>query len=134
MSRLVRFSAIGLLVLTACLEANAPEQIVGDWGGQHLGLVANAAGADLEYDCAAGKIAEPIRPDAAGRFSVIGEHYPGHGGPSLIGEQQVKRPARYDGSVRGGSMTLEVTLTDTQELLGTFKLVYGASPHVFKCL
>jgi hypothetical protein len=132
---MARFGGLLLLgMLTGCLEANAPALVVGDWGGQHLGLIANASGASLEYDCAAGKIAEPIRPDGAGRFSVLGEHYPGHGGPIRIDEEQVKRPARYDGLVRGDVMTLSVTLTDSNEVLGTFTLVYGRSPFVFKCL
>jgi len=127
----------GLLLLAAiagCLEANAPELVTGDWGGQHLGLVASTTGASLEYDCATGKIAEPIRPDAAGRFSVAGEHYPGHGGPIRVDEAQVKRPARYDGLVRGNLMDLTVMLTDSNTVIGTFTLEYGRSPFVFKCL
>ncbi|HEV8599108.1 MAG TPA: hypothetical protein VGQ69_07080 [Gemmatimonadales bacterium] len=44
------------------------------------------------------------------------------------------RPARYDGRVRGDTMTLTVTLTDPNEVLGTCTLVYGRSPYVFKCL
>lgn len=122
------------LLSAGCLESDVPELVTGDWGGQHLGLSATSVGAELEYDCAAGRIAEPIRPDAVGRFSVVGEHYPGHGGPSIIGEEQVKRPARYDGKVRGDTMTLRVTLTDSNEVLGSFTLVYGRSPFVFKCL
>lgn len=125
---------LSLLALTGCLEANAPALVLGDWGGDHLGLVASASGASLEYDCAAGKISEPMRPDAAGRFTVSGEHYPGHGGPIRIDEEQVKRPARYDGLVRNEVMWLTVTLTDSNSTLGTFELRYGRSPYVFKCL
>ena len=130
-----RCSGFCLVVLLAgCLEANAPTPVTGDWGGQHLGLVASAAGADLEYDCATGKMAEPIRPDQSGRFLVAGEHYPGHGGPIRVDEEPVKRPARYAGQVRGDTMTLTVTLTDSNEVLGSFTLVLGRSPRVFKCL
>ena len=132
MRRAVLFSS--LLALTGCLEANAPALVLGDWGGDHLGLIASASGASLEYDCAAGKISEPMRPDAAGRFTVSGEHYPGHGGPIRIDEEQVKRPARYDGLVRNEVMWLTVTLTDSNSTLGTFELRYGRSPYVFKCL
>ena len=127
----------GLLVMAAlagCLEASVPEVVTGDWGGEHLGMLASTSGATLEYDCAAGKIAEPIRPDAAGRFRVTGEHYPGHGGPMRVDEEQVKRPARYDGVVRGDVMDLTVTLTDSNTVVGRFTLVYGRSPFVFKCL
>ena len=120
--------------LAGCLEANAPMLVTGDWGGQHLGLVATSAGADLEYDCATGRITQPIQPNSSGRFSVLGEHYPGHGGPIRIDEAQVQRPARFDGVIRGDTMTLTVTLTDTEESLGSFTLRYGRSPFVFKCL
>lgn len=123
-----------LLLAVGCLEANVPEVVTGDWGGEHLGMLASTSGATLEYDCATGTINGPIRPDAAGRFSVSGEHYPGHGGPIRVDEEQVKRPARYNGVVRGGMMDLIVTLTDSNEVLGTFTLVYGRSPFVFKCL
>lgn len=118
----------------ACLEPNGPGLVTGDWGGDHLGLIATAAGADLEYDCATGRISEPIRSDRSGHFSVIGEHYPGHGGPIRVDEEQVKRPARYDGTVHGDIMTLTVTLTDSNDVIGSFRLVYRRSPFVFKCL
>ena len=127
-------STLFLLIVAGCLEANAPPAVMGDWGGDHIGLIAGATQADLEYDCAAGKILGPIAPDGSGRFTAIGEHYPGHGGPIRIDEEQVKRPARYAGQVRGDVMILTVTLTDTNETLGTFTLVRGRSPFVFKCL
>lgn len=123
-----------LLLSAACLDPEVPALVTGDWGGPHLGLVATEEGATLEYDCAEGRIAGPIRPDDGGRFLVTGEHFPGHGGPIRIDEQVDPRPARYQGTVRGSSMTLQVTLTDTNESLGTYALVRGASPRVFKCL
>ena len=132
---MLRLGGLSLLAaLAGCIEANAPDTVTGDWGGQHLGLVASLSGATLEYDCATGKIAAPIRPDARGRFSVAGEHYPGHGGPVRSDEEPVRRPARYDGVVRGTSMELTVTLTDSNTVVGSFTLVYGRSPFVFKCV
>ena len=123
-----------LLGLAGCVGSEIPERVTGEWGGVHLGLVVTAAGADLEYDCAEGRITGEVRPDESGRFSVVGMHFPGHGGPIRIDETRESRPARYDGTVRGDKMTITVTLTDSNEVLGTFALVHGASPHVFKCL
>jgi hypothetical protein len=119
---------------TACLGPEVPSLVTGDWGGTHLGLVATDQGADLEYDCAAGRIDQPIRPDGEGRFSVTGVHFPGHGGPVPPGTAIEQHPARYDGVVRGDRMTLTVTLTDSDTNLGTFTLIRGASPYVLKCL
>lgn len=127
-------SVLLLLGLAGCLSPEIPDVVTGEWGGVHLGLVASDAGADLEYDCASGRISGAVRPDRNGRFSAAGMHFPGHGGPIRIDEVPETRPARYDGTVRGDKMTLTVTLTDTNEVLGTFTLVHGASPHVFKCL
>lgn len=122
------------LAALACVTSETPGPLVGDWGGEHLGLVATLQGADLEYDCATGHMTGPLTPDSDGRFSVTGLHFPGHGGPIREDEQTVSRPARYDGELHGFRLKLRVTLTDTNELLGSFDLIQGASPHVFKCL
>lgn len=105
----------------------------GDWGGQHIGMVVNNSGATIEYDCARGTIDEALVA-ADGRFTAIGIHIREHGGPVREGEIADKHPARYDGRTDGKTMTLDVTLTDTGEKLGTFTLQRGASPNVFKCL
>ena len=132
MSRLLGF----LMVVGAvgCAGPEIPEVVTGEWGGERLGLVASTTGAELEYDCALGRIADAIRPGGSGRFSAVGTHFPGQGGPIRIDEMKPGRPARYDGTVRGDKMTITVTLTDSSEVLGTFMLVRSASPRVFKCL
>jgi hypothetical protein len=123
-----------LLGITACLDPEVPSLVTGEWGGAHLGLVATDQGADLEYDCALGRIDEAIRPDGGGHFTVTGVHFPGHGGPVPPGAEIEEHPARYTGVVRGDRMTLTVTLTDSDTNLGTFTLIRGASPYVLKCL
>lgn len=126
--------AAGALAVLACATAESSGPLVGDWGGEHLGLVATVQGADLEYDCATGHMNGPLAPGDDGRFSVTGVHHPGHGGPIRQDEETVSLPARYDGELHGFRLKLRVTLTDTNELLGSFDLIQGASPHVFKCL
>ena len=106
---------------------------LGGWGGQHIGLVVTDSGAKIEYDCAHGTIDQAL-VTADGVFTALGTHYREHGGPVREGEPTDSHPARYDGRTDGKSMTLDVTLTDTGEKLGTFKLEHGASPTVFKCL
>ena len=123
-----------LLGSVACMYPEMPAPILGEWGGEHLGLVASAAGADLEFDCATGRTSEAIVPDAAGRFSVAGFHVPGHGGPIREDEEPVEIPARFDGTVRGDLMTISVTLPSMALTLGPYVLQRGASPRVFKCL
>ena len=122
-----------VFAMAGCMEPGEAPVVMGDWGGEHIGMVATSDQADLEYDCAAGRIFGRITPDGSGRFVATGQHFPGHGGPAIINEEQVKRPARYTGMVRGDWMTLTVILTDTNETIGTFTLIRGQSPFVFKC-
>ena len=125
--------SIALLGVVACMDPELPAPVVGEWGGEHLGLVATVQGAELEFDCASGRT-DAIVPDASGRFSVAGVHFPGHGGPIREDEETVGIPARFDGMVRGDLMTISVTLPSWATELGPYTLIRGASPHVFKCL
>ena len=108
--------------------------ITGDWGGDHAGLIATPDSGTLEYDCAAGRITEGLRPLGDGSFTASGTHTPGHGGPIRIDEVLPRRPARYTGRIDGDHLTLTVVMTDSAVTVGTFDLYRGRSPHVFKCL
>jgi hypothetical protein len=131
--RAIILSPLLLLAAVQC-TSTGPETLTGDWGGQHVGMVVTSAGAELEYDCAHGRITEPLRPDREGEFRAAGVHVREHGGPVREGEQVVELPARYFGRIRGERMTLRVELTADGTTLGTFELARGASPNVLKCL
>jgi hypothetical protein len=106
---------------------------IGIWGGNGIAVTVNTAGATVEFDCAHGTIDHPMTTDAAGRFSLSGTYVQEHGGP--IGpEPPDTHPALYDGSVSANTMTVTITLTDTNRAVGSFTAVEGASPHVVKCL
>ena len=128
------FAAIALLVAVACTGPLSSTDLLGEWGGEHIGLTVIAAGATLEYDCASGTIDEPLNPDASGRFEARGTFVPGKGGPAIEGEEPVAYPALHQGTTDGETMTLHVTRLDTGESLGTFVLARGAPPRVFRCL
>jgi hypothetical protein len=125
--------AIGLLVLAACGEITSFSLSISTWGGTHIGLSITINGGSVEYDCAMGRIDEPIVV-RDNRFDVRGVHWPGQGGPVGVDTNSTPRPARFQGTVRGDWMTLLVTLTDTGEALGPFLLQRGANPNVVKCL
>jgi hypothetical protein len=105
----------------------------GTWGGQHIRLEVTAQGGQVEYDCAHGTIDQQIAPDAQGRFEVTGTNVREHGGPVRKDETADSHPARFRGQIKGDTMTLTVTESDTKEILGTFTLVYGQQPHLMKC-
>ncbi|HVF51799.1 MAG TPA: hypothetical protein VNA19_17075 [Pyrinomonadaceae bacterium] len=103
------------------------------WGGEHIRLVLTEGGAEIEYDCAHGKISEPLVPDAGGRFDVRGTHLRQSPGPIRVGREPVGQPARYTGTIQDRTMTLNVTLDGRTEPLGSFTLTRGSEGRLWKC-
>ncbi len=107
----------------------------GTWGGEHLGFVVSDKGAQLDFDCAHALVDSAILLDAVGNFDVAGSYVLEHGGPVYSGDTPADtHPARFSGSINGQTMTLTVTLTDTNEQVGRYQLALGTPPHVRKCL
>ena len=106
----------------------------GSWGGEHIILQVSRAGGEIEFDCAQGKIAQPLLMNRAGDFEVAGTFTPQHGGPVRRDEITVATPAHYSGHIEGQTMTLTVTLDKEKEKLGTFTLVLGSTPRLRKCV
>ena len=137
--RLVNVGGLILLLLTANLQSSngrvrkVQRVAKGTWGALHIVMEVSAESASIEYDCAHGTINGPLALDRRGRFSWAGTHTTEHGGPIRRDEKPNHRPARYTGSINGKTMTLTVTLTDTNETLGPYTLTHGNSGRVFKC-
>jgi hypothetical protein len=129
-------SLFALAVLSACQAAPPPsdEPMTGYWGGQHVALELSREGGTLEYDCAAGTIDEPVRPDSMGRFAVHGTHTQGRGGPERLGEEAPVLSADYEGRVSGSRMTLSVRVAPSGQELGPFTIERGATPVIMRCL
>src|SRR5215468_2659619 len=104
----------------------------GVWGGLHISLEVTDAGAQINYDCAHGRITEKIVPDNDGVFEVKGVHTPEHPGPTREGEES-EQPAVYHGSIHQDTMTLTVRLSGQDEPVGTFTLTRGSSGKIRKC-
>lgn len=111
---------------------SAPTPLFGSWGGTHVGLVLDAAGGRLEYDCAGGTIG-PIVPRSDGSFEAEGSHTPAAGGPEVEGRVQPTYHARFSGRVHGDRMTVTGSLENGVRL-GPFELRRGAEPIIFRCL
>ncbi len=126
--------ALGIAAACGTFVTAPGVPLTGTWGGVHLLAQLNESGGTLEYDCASGTIDAPLVPDEGGHVSALGTHSPGHGGPVMEGEVPPKLPARYDGFVSGDRLSLTVTLTETNEVVGTFDLRRDASGQVFRCL
>lgn len=132
-----RFLPLLPLLLAACTGPGvqpdaSPRLVTGEWGGNHVALHLRTAGGTIEYDCAHGTLDGPLLMDANGAFRVAGTHVREHGGPARMGEVLPDEPAVYQGWIRDGRMTLEVSVGATA--LGNYTLQKGAPAQLFKCL
>jgi hypothetical protein len=116
---------------------------VGAWGGQGVQLNVTEDGAILEYDCAHGTVNQRFEVGEDGKFDLPGTYEDETGGPTgvvtamnengSISANSTGHPARYTGAVSGSEMSLTVALTDIGRLVGTSRLVRGATPRLHKC-
>ena len=106
----------------------------GLWGGLHISMEVTDKGAQLNYDCAHGSITEKIVPDQTGRFLVKGFHVREHAGPNRQDEDPKGIPSNYEGTLSGQTMKLAVTLSESNETVGTFTLTRGQIGKVRKCM
>ena len=106
----------------------------GTWGGAHVQMDVDRDGARLEFDCAHGATDGPLALGNDGRFDLAGYFVVERGGPVRAGQQEKRVPARYSGRVEGETMTLDVTLTEGGEHIGTFTLTLGRAGRLTKCL
>ncbi len=105
----------------------------GAWGGEHVNMQVTDAGADLEFDCAHGRIDGRMNVDGKGAFDLKGTYTQEHGGPSRDDEETANQPARYTGQTDGKTMTLTITLTGTKQNAGSFTLTYNTQSILKKC-
>jgi len=113
---------------------NARALAKGIWGGQGISLEINDSGSELNYDCAHGTINGKIIPDRKGKFAAKGFHVREHGAAVRQDENGTGQAVTYRGSILGETMTLTVTLSETKESIGTFKLTRGQDGRIRKCM
>ena len=122
----------GAAALASCETIeNKPTHIGGLWGGPHAGMIVQGGLAEVQFDCAAGTVDEPIR--ANGPFLVNGTYRAGASGPIRVGQIFRSQRAKYSGEVTKTVMTLNVTLEDNTAL-GPFALTEGQAPQLTRCL
>jgi hypothetical protein len=135
MNRVI-FAGLAIVLLRDCDVAGprpSPRKVIGTWGGDNAGLIADDTSAHVHSACTFGNVPQTIVLDPRGRFDVAGGYmlraYPVYVGPTL--------PARYQGTVIGSVMTLRVTVSDTTAdttaQLGPVRLVRGREPRMQVC-
>ena len=56
------------------------------------------------------------------------------GGPTRSDESANAQPAVYTGTISGKTINLTVKLSDSDEVIGTFKIVLGEEARLFRCM
>src|SRR5436305_7479681 len=126
--------ALPFIVLAQIIGAQTVVQTVvanGTWGGTGLSVTVSSTGAEVEFDCAHGRIEGTIHLGKTGSFDVKGTFAPEHGGPILRDEDAAAYAARYKGRVAGDTMTVTVLQGATK--IGPFRVKRGARPILRKC-
>ncbi len=134
-ARLVCVAVFAGSAVTATCTTGFPSRVpLGNWGSLHAGMVVSDTGAEIEYDCAAGRISVPMTLDSHGDFDLPGL-YIREAGPVPANDSLLpKFPARYTGHTDGRTMSLTMTVESDSTPQQTFALTYGGNPNVFKCV
>lgn len=124
--------ALALASPAAALLADGRAAAPGTWGGDTLILEVVADGADLEFECARGRITKPIKLDRHSDFDLPGTFSPeGHGpirdGPTAADTTKT----HYQGHIDGDTMTL--TLVRGENRMGPYTLTRGRQTILRKC-
>lgn len=125
---------LGALSVASGSQAADPlTPLVGVWGGDRVNVVFRLDGARLAYDCAAGSIDGPVRPDSRGRFTVSGTHQAYRPGPDRADEAATVRAATYDGQVTGTVLELQVRV-DGDADVQSYRLEKDRKVKLARCL
>lgn len=103
----------------------------GVWGGEHISMRVDSAGAEIEFDCARGRILEPLVLDPNGRFRVKGTYKADTPAPMQAGDFSGAN-AIYSGTLEGDQLRLEVSVSGV-EGSKSFHLEYGQQGSLAKC-
>ena len=126
-------AAATLLALSAFPQGGNEASSDSIWGGEHIELTVTASGAEIEFDCANGTIAEPIPLASNSGFKLKGTFTREHGGPVRENEPSRVAAATYSGAVENGTMHLKVTVSGKEPYQEFFVLRRGHAGQVVKC-
>jgi len=125
--------ALALLASSGCASDITGPLAAGDWGGEGISFVVSRSDVTIEFDCASGRIDQPLEL-RAGSFSARGILVRGHGGPEREGEEPDMTAAVYDGTISGATLRLTVRPEDTGDPIGPYLLRRDGQALLRRCL
>lgn len=122
--------AIGSSIMNEAIARPARPSVEGNWGGRQIRLQADAHGAEIELDCAQGRITGPIKLDKSQQFSAKGS-YEAYGPGPQQGDVSPAISARYSGKVTGDTLSLDITPDKGPKL--SYTLTRGKNVKLIRC-
>ena len=124
--------------LAACasspLNARADRPLpAGTWGGDHIEMTVTASDVHFEFDCASADIAKVPVLDDQGRLAADGTYTKEHGGALRQDEVPDRQAARFTGLLKDKTLTVDVTIVDSKQLVAQFAVTLDAVSRVRKC-
>lgn len=121
--------------LLGCEDAAPGILDSGTWGGRGAELRVLENYAEIEFDCAWGRIDGQIQIQPNGEFAVAGTYLREPGGPGRVGDPKPKGvPAVYSGFRNNSEIHLNVQLVETGRSIGPFVLQKSQESQLEKCL
>lgn len=119
-----------LAVASSCVSAAADTPLAkGRWGGDAAIFVVVDGGAEIEFECARGRVEKTVVVDRNGDFDMPGTLTPEGPGPSR--DEGAGSAVRYEGHVKGTTMTLVVWSGDRK--IGSYDLTRDREVVLRKC-
>ena len=107
----------------------------GEWGADGAALRVFENSASIEFNCAFGRIREPISVQPGGHFSVSGDYHPESGGPGLLSDKEpAAKAAVFSGTVIESELHLYIELPEEGRSIGPFTLNKSVKAELEKCL
>jgi len=102
----------------------------GNWGGERIGLLVDQSGVSFLFDCAGGRVDQPISLDSRGNFDVLGTY---SGAGNAQNADQSPHPARYAGHATRTRVDVTRTILDQSGPGVPFSALRGAPPMIVAC-
>jgi hypothetical protein len=108
------------------LLVSSPDGPIGIWGGQNLSVRVTDISVTISGECFVGQIPQTLTTDAMGNFNIGGTIIP------MIGPVGQARPATYQGTITGKTMTFSITetLPGSSSTIGPFTVTFGIEVFV----
>ena len=111
----------------ACSEVEpAPDGVTGLWGSDDILIEVQNGRTRIYLACADGEIDGTIQLDGNGEFETPGTIAIG----PIVRESLV---AEYSGRVRGDTLTIRITVADSDASFGPFDAIRGQSSQIVQC-